>query len=129
MPGTDLTTGSRLVLLLAVYDHVVDGVPARGTYQDVAVQFGVDRSLVSKLWKAHREYVIAASASGPFDIDAFADRLKTKRTGQSGRKPPDIKAIQATVAALPFEARTTYQSAAYHAGLSRSSLHRSTHGD
>jgi hypothetical protein len=61
MRGKDLTTGSRLVLLLAVYDHVVDGVPARGTYQDVAVRFDVDRSLVSKLWKAHREYVIAAS--------------------------------------------------------------------
>ncbi|OQR98210.1 hypothetical protein ACHHYP_20397 [Achlya hypogyna] len=79
----------------------------------------------TKMWLCG-SYAIAASASGPIDIDALADWLKTKRTGQSGRKPPDIEAIQAAVAALPFEARTTYHSAAHHTGLSRSSLHRYT---
>jgi len=103
MRGKDLTTGSRLFLLLAVYDRVVDDVPACCTYQDVAVRFDVDRSLVSKLWKAHREYVFDSSASGPIDIDALADRLQTKHTGHSGCNAPDIKAIQATVAALPLD--------------------------
>ena len=60
MRGKDHTAGSRLVLLLAVYDHVVDGAPVHGTYQDVADRFDVERSTISKLWKAHGEYVIAA---------------------------------------------------------------------
>jgi len=126
MRGKDHTAGSRLVLLLAVYDHVVDGAPVHGTYQDVADRFDVERSTISKLWKAHGEYVIAASADGPIEIDALVDRLHPKRAGHSGRKAPDVESIQATVAALPVESRTTYRSAAHHAGLSRSTLHRYT---
>jgi len=56
---------------MAVNDKVVDGVLAHGAYQAVARQFGVDRSLVSKLWKAHGADIIAASTESTLDIDSY----------------------------------------------------------
>jgi transposase-like protein len=71
MRGKDQTANTRLVILMAVNDKVVDGVLAHGAYQAVARQFGVDRSLVSKLWKAHGADIIAASTESTLDIDSY----------------------------------------------------------
>jgi len=126
MRGKDHTPSSCLVLLLAVHDHYADGKLSHGALQAVATRFDVDRTIVSKLWKVHRPYIVAAAAAPPIDFSTLALRLEAKRVGCAGRPPPDVLALQATVASVPAQSRTTYRSAAHPTGLSRSSLHRYT---
>ncbi|RQM22494.1 hypothetical protein B5M09_000916 [Aphanomyces astaci] len=111
----DIPTATKVAILLALHDAAVGTSLPHGTFTLVALKFNCSRTSVAQLWKQRSQC--------NDDPDVFA-ALETKRRERCGRPRLANENILNAVTNVGLEYRQSVRSVAFHANVSKSTLHR-----
>ena len=127
----ELPTAQRMAVFLLLWQSQVNGRPANGSVQRLAIQFDVDKSTITRLWRATKiklDTHLNVQNGAPINNQAVHALIHDigfheSRRKLSGVKPKwDVHALQEAVRAMPFSDRQTVAQLSKNLSVPRSTL-------